>query len=150
MPPAITWSLESNVQDPAMTTPPPEHLKALRDQLEARARALCADIRAVAEDRAGARALTPQDTVEDMGEQGERRSHDAVRHAEQNRDVGELQQIAAALARMDEGSYGECADCGLDIPLPRLQVQPAARRCVDCQQRHERLFPLESVAVSSY
>jgi len=131
-----------------MATPTAEQLKALRVQLEARARTLCADIRTVAEDRAGARALTPQDTVEDMGEQGERRSHDAVRHAEQDRDVGELHQIAAALTRMDEGGYGECMDCGMEIPLPRLQVQPAARRCVDCQHRHERQFPLESV--SSY
>jgi DnaK suppressor protein len=132
-----------------MTPLPPEQLMDLRARLEARARALYEDIRAAAEDRARAGPLRPQDTVEDLGEQGERRSHDAVRYAGQNRDVAELQQIGAALARMDEGRYGECVDCGLDIPLPRLQVQPAAGRCVNCQQRHEKMHSLTSAAVPS-
>ena len=41
----------------------------------------------------------------------------------------ELRLIDAALARMDEGSYGECVDCGEAIPLERLEVLPFAIRC---------------------
>lgn len=40
---------------------------------------------------------------------------------------------------MAEGSYGGCAACGLEIDVRRLEVQPAAPRCLICQERHERL-----------
>jgi RNA polymerase-binding transcription factor DksA len=54
-----------------------------------------------------------------------------------DRQVGELRDIQHALGRMKEGSYGQCTDCGEDIGLARLEVQPAASRCVRCQDRHE-------------
>lgn len=41
----------------------------------------------------------------------------------------ELRLIDAALARMDEGSYGECVDCGEPIPMERLEALPFAIRC---------------------
>ncbi len=51
--------------------------------------------------------------------------------------VQELRQIEQALGRVAEGQYGVCGDCGEDISLPRLQAQPAASRCIGCQDRHE-------------
>src|SRR4051794_12392247 len=36
--------------------------------------------------------------------------------AEVSRDVGELRDVETALARMTEGTYGECIDCGTQIP----------------------------------
>lgn len=54
------------------------------------------------------------------------------------RDSEELRQVEAALARIATPDYGLCADCGLDIPLPRLLAAPAAMRCVSCQSRQER------------
>ena len=41
----------------------------------------------------------------------------------------ELRMIDAALQRMDESTYGECIDCGEDIPLERLEALPFALRC---------------------
>ena len=42
--------------------------------------------------------------------------------------------------RMEEtDDYGECADCGNPIPYARLVAYPAAKRCVACQERTERL-----------
>ncbi len=35
----------------------------------------------------------------------------------------------------------ECEDCGEEIGADRLAVAPFARRCVPCQQGHERLRP---------
>lgn len=61
-------------------------------------------------------------------------------HAEIGRDLGELREIGAALRRMLADSYGVCADCGVDIPYERLQVQPAARRCTRCQTNYERMY----------
>jgi DnaK suppressor protein len=44
-----------------------------------------------------------------------------------------LADIAHALRRMAEGSYGACERCGLPIPLARLESLPQARYCVACQ-----------------
>ncbi len=38
----------------------------------------------------------------------------------------------AALARMDEGQYGVCVDCGAEIPVARLEARPMSIRCVSC------------------
>ena len=56
-----------------------------------------------------------------------------------SRDLTELANVEQALARLDEGSYGECADCGNPIPYARLVAYPAAKRCVACQEKAERL-----------
>src|SRR5437667_9528961 len=42
------------------------------------------------------------------------------------RDIQELQEIDAALARHDDGSYGTCHACGEPIGWPRLNRQPKA------------------------
>ena len=53
----------------------------------------------------------------------------------------ELASIERALVRIKNGSYGECVDCGCEIPFQRLQAQPTALRCVPCQARHEKSHP---------
>ena len=54
------------------------------------------------------------------------------------RESQELQDIEAALARMDDGSYGNCADCGGVIGEARLKASPAVRRCLPCQEKYEQ------------
>ena len=63
-----------------------------------------------------------------------------VDQAEVTRDLTELRELEAACKRLAEGTYGICADCGADIPIERLRAQPAAARCVECQQRHEKTY----------
>jgi DnaK suppressor protein len=60
--------------------------------------------------------------------------------AEVSRDLAEVRELDAARARIADGSYGVCADCGADIPVARLHAQPAALRCVACQDRHEKTY----------
>ena len=43
-------------------------------------------------------------------------------------------EIAGALKRMDEGTYGKCERCGRDIPPERLEARPTASLCVACAQ----------------
>lgn len=43
-----------------------------------------------------------------------------------------LTEIAAALARLDEGTFGICVDCGDPIPEVRLDARPYAATCVAC------------------
>ncbi len=43
-----------------------------------------------------------------------------------------LEEIDRALKRIDDGSYGKCANCGNDIPAERLEAIPYAEYCIDC------------------
>ncbi|MFX0537344.1 TraR/DksA family transcriptional regulator [Ornithinimicrobium sp. Y1847] len=49
-----------------------------------------------------------------------------------------LEQTSRALARIDEGSYGECESCGQPIGKMRLQAFPRATLCMTCKQKQER------------
>ncbi|BDG06240.1 TraR/DksA family transcriptional regulator [Anaeromyxobacter oryzae] len=44
----------------------------------------------------------------------------------------ELAEIDAALARIQEGRYGNCLNCGGPMGLQRLRALPEARYCVAC------------------
>ncbi len=44
----------------------------------------------------------------------------------------ERQKLKAALARMDEGEFGYCEDCGEEIAAGRLELDPGVTRCVVC------------------
>jgi DnaK suppressor protein len=57
------------------------------------------------------------------------------------RETAELAAIAAALARIEAGTYGQCTDCGVAIPAARLQVSPEAQRCIPCQEEAEQTRP---------
>ncbi len=50
----------------------------------------------------------------------------------------ELDDIAAAMKRMDDGHYGICQDCDASIGVDRLSAYPIARRCIECKQLFER------------
>jgi RNA polymerase-binding transcription factor DksA len=47
-------------------------------------------------------------------------------------------EVLAALARIDDGSYGRCVDCASLVPEPRLEARPATARCVPCQSKRDR------------
>ncbi len=52
--------------------------------------------------------------------------------------VAELRQVEDALARIQEGEYGRCVECGGPIGLARLEANPEALRCIRCQEAWER------------
>jgi RNA polymerase-binding protein DksA len=61
-----------------------------------------------------------------------------------NRHAEELQAIEAARARMRDGTYGICKDCGAEIGFERLRAYPTAERCIQDQQRVERTYAHEN------
>jgi DnaK suppressor protein len=61
-----------------------------------------------------------------------------VNLAEITRDVQELRAIEAALGRIGVGTYGRCIACGEPIDRERLEAQPTAKRCIDCQRVLDR------------
>jgi DnaK suppressor protein len=49
-----------------------------------------------------------------------------------------LQEIDAALERIEDGTYGKCEICGRDIDEARLEARPWATLCIDDQRRLEQ------------
>ena len=49
-----------------------------------------------------------------------------------------IAKIEAALARLDDGTYGYCVETGDPISLRRLDARPIATLSVEAQERHER------------
>jgi DnaK suppressor protein len=47
----------------------------------------------------------------------------------------QLADVERALAKLEDGSYGKCENCGRDIQEARLEAMPAARLCIDCASR---------------
>lgn len=46
-------------------------------------------------------------------------------------------KIDEAIARIDEGTYGVCEDCGEEIGLKRLEARPVTTLCIDCKTLQE-------------
>ena len=55
-----------------------------------------------------------------------------------DRDRKKLGEIERALERIEDGTYGECEECGEPVEQGRLKALPFTRVCVECQSRLER------------
>ncbi len=53
-------------------------------------------------------------------------------------EEGTLSAIEAALERVEDGTYGQCEECGVSIPKTRLNAIPYAPLCVKCASAQER------------
>jgi len=49
----------------------------------------------------------------------------------------EIASVKRALARIEDGIYGECVRCGEDIAPARLEARPEAALCIDCARAAE-------------
>ena len=56
----------------------------------------------------------------------------AMAQATESRRQVRGQRIKAALARIAADEYGYCVECGEEIPVARLNIDPTTPRCVDC------------------
>src|SRR5574340_891673 len=61
-------------------------------------------------------------------------------NADTTRDLNEMRELEAALARIGQAGYGACIDCGDEIDYERLVAYPASLRCFRCQTVHEKTF----------
>ncbi|MHB1091790.1 TraR/DksA family transcriptional regulator [Thiobacillus sp.] len=60
--------------------------------------------------------------------------------AEVDRHVHQLREIESAFKRIKDATFGVCIDCGDSISFARLQAYPTAKRCITCQEKHERQY----------
>jgi len=74
------------------------------------------------------------DLVDRASSEGDR----AIELRARDRQRKLIAKIDAALARLDEGSYGYCEETGEPISLARLDARPIATLSLEAQERHER------------
>jgi DnaK suppressor protein len=117
-----------------------KELDALKRQMESRRVALEAEAHADADKARGESYAELSGGVADEGDEAVADLLTDIDNAELSRDLAELRALEAALERMADGSYGDCIDCGQNIDVARLKVEPAALRCIDCQRVHEKTF----------
>lgn len=68
----------------------------------------------------------------DWSEQAGERENDEVLNALESEAKVEIQQLSTAINLIEKGFYGICQTCGEPIAERRLQVQPAAIKCITC------------------
>lgn len=56
------------------------------------------------------------------------------------KEMTKLKRVDAALARIEEGSFGHCLESGEVIEQKRLETQPWAEFCIEVAEEHEREF----------
>lgn len=74
----------------------------------------------------------------DSAEQAQERENDEVLDAIGNETAVAIASIRGALQRIEDGSYGICADCGEAIGEARLSTLPETTTCVQCKAAKER------------
>jgi RNA polymerase-binding protein DksA len=109
------------------------------------ARGLLAAERASALDRLGALQRDLRGIIESSGSAGTDDEHDpegatiAYERQYVAALIGQarehLAQIDAAMARLEQGSYGRCERCGQPIDTARLAARPVATTCISCAGR---------------
>src|SRR4051794_36410672 len=131
--------------DPTMANGATEPLTAsersvLEEKLKLRRDELRAEIAAQLKNQDDPRLVGLRNRMEDTDDWAAADAMAAMDIASVSRVLTILSDVEAALARLAEGSYGECIDCGVAIPFARLAAYPAAKRCVGCQEIAEALL----------
>jgi DnaK suppressor protein len=116
----------------------PDQAQELRRLIDQRTQALAAEVQ---QDVAKVREDTQEEiagAVADAGDESVASLISDLDRAEAQRDAGELRSLEAASSRLADGSYGICGECGADIGFGRLRANPAAIRCIRCQEQFEK------------
>lgn len=73
----------------------------------------------------------------ELVERGQEASRELLFDRLDQRGRQEIEEINAALQRIEDGTYGICVDCGAHIGMPRLKAIPAASLCIGCANSRE-------------
>jgi DnaK suppressor protein len=107
----------------------------LRQMLEDRRRELMTEVQGRIRD---VRADGSKDRdVLDQGESSEVDIQEDIEFALIQMKAETLNKINEALARLEDGRYGHCFECGEEISEQRLRALPFAVRCKDCEEARE-------------
>src|SRR5215472_11926489 len=79
-----------------------------------------------------------EDTAQDIADKAASSYNKEFLFHQSNADRQLLQMVETALARIREGSFGECISCGKEINPKRLEAVPWTRHCIECQEKLEQ------------
>jgi len=97
-------------------------LEALRDELEGLSSLSKGARDTVVLDQQSVGRLSRMDAMQQQ----------AMNQATERTRQRDLNRIKAAMARMVDGEFGYCIDCGEEIAKRRLEIDPMAERCINC------------------
>src|SRR3970040_439536 len=110
----------------------PKQLSHFRKMLEEMKRGLSQDIDHTVH--------TMQDEATIFADPNDRASQESDMSLElRNRDRERklIKKIDETISRIDQGEYGYCESCGVEIGLKRLEARPTATLCIDCKTLDE-------------
>jgi DnaK suppressor protein len=117
------------------TTAAKSRYNELKQMLEDRRRELMNEVQGKIRD-VRAEGNKERDVL-DQGESSEVDIQDDIEFALIQMKGETLNKVNEALRRLDEGTYGNCFECGDEIAEPRLRALPFAVRCKDCEEARE-------------
>ncbi len=108
-------------------------LKNLKEQLEAMKKEIYADVEQTLSE------MTAQSgNIPDPNDRATVESDRGFELRLRGRERKLMEKIDEALARIKEGAYGICQECGEKISVKRLEARPVAELCIDCKIRQEQ------------
>lgn len=69
---------------------------------------------------------------DDWAEEASESQNDETQEVIERIAMEKINKIKVALSKLNDGTYGNCEDCGNKISLKRLEALPHAINCVDC------------------
>jgi len=109
----------------------------LKQMLEERRREIRAEVQGKMRDVRAAGEIGKLNEVFDAVESSEADIQEDIELALIQMKSETLNKIDDALARLEQGDYGNCFECGEEIAEKRLRALPFAVRCKDCEEARE-------------
>lgn len=74
----------------------------------------------------------------DPNDRASQESDIALELRNRDRERKLIKKVEESIARIENGEYGYCESCGVEIGLKRLEARPTATLCIDCKELEER------------
>jgi len=84
------------------------------------------------------RAADSEDIAQDIADKAANSYTKEFLFSQSSNDRALLARVEEALARIRDGSFGECINCGKELNPKRLEAVPWARYCISCQEKIEQ------------
>ena len=110
-------------------------LETFKKRLETRQQELR---RTVTRTQADGRSADEDTAAADIADRAASSYNKEFLFSQSNNERQLLQMVDGALARIREGSFGECISCGKEINAKRLEAVPWTRHCIECQEKLEK------------
>ena len=126
-----------NIQNSTTEAAGSRRYNELKQMLMGRRRELHAQVQDKMRDVRSTGEVTKLSEVFDAGESSEADIQEDIELALIQMKSETLNRVDDALARLEQGTYGNCFECGEEIAEKRLKALPFAVRCKDCEEAKE-------------